>query len=69
MLTVTDLSRQIHGRETGVDSNGVILYDEVPFASEYVSHIKITVLSVVPGAKYKDLCGYSSLRTWSARLS
>lgn len=56
MLTVTDLSRQIHGRETGVDSNGVVLYDEVPFASEYVSHIKITVLSVVPGAKYKDLC-------------
>ena len=56
MLTITDLRRQIDGRETGVDEDGIYLFDKVPFPSEYVSHIKLTILSVIPGTKYKDLC-------------
>ena len=56
LLAVTNLSRQLYGRETGVDPDGIILYDKVPFASEYISHIKITVLATTPGTKYQDLC-------------
>ncbi|MCR5744686.1 MAG: hypothetical protein K6G41_02630, partial [Bacteroidales bacterium] len=56
LLAITNLSRQLYGRETGVDPDGIILYDKVPFASEYISHIKITVLATTPGTKYQDLC-------------
>ena len=56
MLPVTSLNRQLNGREKGVDPDGIILFDKVPFAAEAVSHIRITVLSVSPGARYNDLC-------------
>lgn len=56
LLTVTNLSRQLYGRETGVDPDGIILYDKVPFTAENISHIKITVLATTPGSKYQDLC-------------
>ena len=56
MLSITDLGRILYGRETGVDDDGICLYDKVPTESEYVSHIKLTILSVIPGTKYRDLC-------------
>lgn len=56
LLPVTNLSRQIYGRETGVDEDGIYQYDKVPFASENVARIRLTVLEVEPGTKYKDLC-------------
>lgn len=56
LLAITNLSRQLYGRETGVDPDGIILYDKVPFSSENISHIKITVLATTPGTKYQDLC-------------
>ena len=56
MLPITTLNRQLNGRMTGEDENGIILFDKVPAASDAVSHIRITVLSVSPGAKYSDLC-------------
>ena len=56
-LTITTLDRQCHGRETGrMDADENPIYEKVPFASEAVSHIRLTVLSVTPGTKYKDLC-------------
>ena len=39
-----------------MDPDGLILFDKVPFPSDYVSHIRLTILSVTPGTKYKDLC-------------
>lgn len=56
LLPVTNLLRQMDGRETGVDEDGIYQYDKVPFTSEYVSRIRLTVLEVDPGTKYKDLC-------------
>ena len=56
LLAITNLPRQIYGREKGVDPDGIILFDKVPFASDYVSHIKITILETTPGTKYQDLC-------------
>lgn len=56
LLAVTNLSRQLCGREKGVDPDGIILYDKVPFTAENISHIKITVLATTPGTKYQDLC-------------
>ena len=56
MLSITDLTRQLCGRRTGMDENGVFLFDKVPFASEAVSHIRLTILDVTPGTKYNDLC-------------
>ena len=56
LLSITDISRMLYGREKGIDDNGVYLYDQVPATSEYVSHIRLTVLSVIPGTKYNDLC-------------
>lgn len=56
LMTITDLGRQLYGREKGVDEDGIILYDKVPFDSEAVSHIRLTILSVSPGTKYQDLC-------------
>ena len=56
LLTITNLPRQLYGREKGVDEDGIILFDEVPFESEAVSHIRLTILSVTPGTKYQDLC-------------
>ena len=46
----------LNGRQTGVDPDGLILFDKVPFPSDYVSHIRLTILSITPGTKYKDLC-------------
>ena len=57
LLTITSLDRQCRGRETGrMDADENSIYEKVPFASEAVSHIRLTVLSVTPGTKYKDLC-------------
>ena len=56
MLVITNLTRQLSGREKGIDDNGVYLFDKVPFKNESVSHIRITILSVTPGTKYSDLC-------------
>ena len=56
MIPVTTLFREQDGRQKGEDENGIILFDKVPFSSEYVSSIRITVLEVEPGTKYKDLC-------------
>ena len=56
LLPVTNLYRQVYGRETGVDEEGIYQYDKVPFTSEYVSRIRLTVLEADPGTKYKDLC-------------
>lgn len=56
LLTITDINRML-GRITGLDEEtGIYQVEEVPFTSEYVSHIRLTVLEVTPGAKYKDLC-------------
>lgn len=56
LLTITNLPRQLYGREKGVDQDGIILFDKVPFPSDFISHIKITVLDTTPGSKYQDLC-------------
>ncbi|MBR3065269.1 MAG: hypothetical protein IKG90_06445 [Bacteroidales bacterium] len=56
LLSITNLDRMLNGRQTGVDPDGLILFDKVPFPSDYVSHIRLTILSVTPGTKYKDLC-------------
>lgn len=56
MLVITNLPRQLYGREKGIDDDGVYLFDKVPFKNESVSHIRITILSVTPGTKYSDLC-------------
>lgn len=56
MIPVTTLFREQDGRQKGEDENGIILFDKVPFSSEYVSSIRMTVLEVEPGTKYKDLC-------------
>ena len=55
-MPVTSLVRQICGRYKGMGEDGLSLFEEVPFSSEYVKHIRLTVLSVTPGTKYKDLC-------------
>jgi len=56
MLPITTLNRQFEGRMVGENEDGIILYNQVPFSSEAVAHIRITVLSVSPGTKYSDLC-------------
>ena len=56
LVPVTSLVRQICGRYKGMGEDGLSLFEEVPFSSEYVKHIRLTVLSVTPGTKYKDLC-------------
>lgn len=56
LMTITDLSRMLYGRMTGVDEDGICLFDQVPFDSEAVSHIRLTILEVTPGTKYSDLC-------------
>ena len=56
LLSITKLDRMLNGRQTGVDPDGLILFDKVPFPSDYVSHIRLTILSITPGTKYKDLC-------------
>ena len=56
MIAVTDLHRQRDGRELGSDEDGIIQYDKVSADAEKVSSIRLTILDVVPGTKYKDLC-------------
>ncbi|MBQ9661271.1 MAG: hypothetical protein IJV37_08470 [Bacteroidales bacterium] len=56
MVLVTSLDRDLYGRELGSDENGIIRYDKVSADAEKVSGIRLTVLEVVPGTKYKDLC-------------
>ena len=56
MLVVTNIERQVWGRILGVDDDGAYLYDNPPFESEYVKHIRLTVLETVKGTKYSDMC-------------
>lgn len=56
MIAVTDLHRQRDGRELGSDDDGIIQYDKVSADADKVSSIRLTILDVVPGTKYKDLC-------------
>lgn len=56
LLNVTNISRMMDGREIGEDEDGIFLYKRVPEDLEKVSRIRMTVLEVVPGTKYKDLC-------------
>ena len=55
-IKVTDLYRSLNGRELGSDEDGIILYDKVSEDAEKVASIRLTVLEVEPGTKYKDLC-------------
>ena len=54
--SITNIERDIYGRELGTDEDGVYQYDKVPAEAEKVSRIRLTVLEVEPGTKYKDLC-------------
>ena len=56
LICITDILRQVWGRETGSDKNGFILYSKPDFKSENVKHIRLTVLETVKGMKYSDLC-------------
>ena len=56
MIAVTDLQRSLNGRELGSDEDGIIQYDKVSAEADKVSSIRLTILDVVPGTKYKDLC-------------
>ena len=56
LIPVTTLERAMNGREKGSDPDGIILYDKVSADADKVSSIRLTVLEVVPGTKYKDLC-------------
>ena len=55
MLSVTDLQRWVYGR-TKYGEDGEILSIPVHHSQESVTHIRLTVLSPVPGTKYSDLC-------------
>ena len=56
LQSITNIEREMYGRETGIDEDGVYQYDKVPADAEKVSRIRLTVLETVPGTKYKDLC-------------
>lgn len=56
LICITDIYRQVWGRETGSDEDGIILYSKPDFKSENVKHIRLTVLETVKGMKYSDLC-------------
>lgn len=56
LLSVTNISRQVWGREVGTDNDGGIIYFKPPFESENVRHIRLTVLETAKGSKYTDLC-------------
>ncbi len=56
LLTVSNLYRSLYGRELGADEDGIYQYDKVSEEADRVASIRMTVLEVVPGTKYKDLC-------------
>ena len=56
LVCVTSLNRMSYGREEGVDEDGVLLFDKVSEEDEKISRIRLTVLEVVPGTQYRDLC-------------
>ena len=56
MISITNINRQVWGRDMGVDEDGMVIYSKPPFESENVRHIRLTVLETVRGAKYSDLC-------------
>ncbi len=56
LLSVTNLDRDIYGRELGADEEGNIQYDKVSADAEKVTGIRLTVLETTPGTRYKDLC-------------
>ena len=56
LLAITNIQRQVWGREVSVDEDGIYQYSKPPFESEKVKHIRLTVLEAAPGAKYTDLC-------------
>ena len=56
VLKVSDIYRSLYGRELGADEDGIYQYDKVSEEADRVASIRMTVLEVVPGTKYKDLC-------------
>ena len=57
MISVTDLRRQAYGRLLpDPEIEYAYIYDKVPEEADLVAHIRLTVLEVVPGTRYKDLC-------------
>ena len=56
VLIVSDLNRSLYGRELGADEDGIYQYDKVSEEADRVASIRLTVLEVVPGTRYKDLC-------------
>lgn len=56
LLVVTNIQRQVWGRQTGMDDNGGYIFDKPPFESENVRHIRLTVLETAKGSRYSDLC-------------
>ena len=54
-VSVTNLLREMNGRNLGGNEDNP-RYEKVPADAEKVSRIRMTVLEVVPGTKYKDLC-------------
>ena len=56
MIPVTDIDRSMYGRNLGADEDGIYQFDKVSEDADKVKSIRMTVLEVVPGTKYKDLC-------------
>lgn len=56
VLLVTDLYRSLNGRELGADEDGIYQYEKVSEDADKVASIRLTVLKVEPGTRYKDLC-------------
>ena len=54
-VSVTNLLREMNGRNLGGNEDNP-RDEKVPADAEKVSRIRMTVLEVVPGTKYKDLC-------------